>query len=158
MRLPVTIKNLDGEQFTIDEAYRFEINLGADTVVLPDVAKINDEEVIDVKVVDVSLTKKVRDENDPNSEGGWYGTVTCHYFVNKNVSYFEGATLDPEILKQQIRNYYEVEYYVSYSPLLGFSDVLFNDTFESISELIKNVKLSEIKANTEGKEEENGKA
>ena len=158
MQLPVTIKNLDGEEFTIDEAYRFEITLGADTVVLPDVAKINDEEVIDVKVVDVSLTKKVRDENDPNSEGGWYGTVTCHYFVNKNVSYFEGATLDPEILKQQIRNYYEVEYYVSYSPLLGFSDVLFNDTFESISELIKKVKLEEIRTNAEGKEEEDGKA
>ena len=158
MRLPVIIKNLDGEEFTIDEEYYLEITLGEDAVVLPCVEKINDEEVIDTKVVDVALTKKVRDENDPNSEGGWYGTVTCHYFVNKNVSYFEGATLDPEILKQQIRNYYEVEYYVSYSPMLGFSDVLFNDTMESISELIEKVKLEEIKANTEGKEEEDGKA
>ena len=47
---------------------------------------------------------------------------------------------------------------MSYSPLLGFSDVLFNDTMESVSELIEKVKLEEIKANTEGKEEENGKA
>ena len=158
MNLPITIKNLDGEVFLFDEGYSFEINLGNDVVAIPWVHKINDERVIDVKIVDIELNKKVRDENDPNSEGGWYGTVTLHYFVDKQVSYFEGATLDPEILKQQLRNYYEVEYYVAYTPMLGLSDIFFNTTMESISKLIEDVHLREIKENAERKEQKNGKA
>ena len=138
----VTITNMDKETFLIDEEKYLDIRLGDDTIFLPFVLKINEEEVFDAKIVDCSIEKKVRDENNPNSEGGWHGTVTVHYFVEKQIPYFFDAPY-PEMLKEKLRNYYEVPYYIEYVPMLNETDVLFDDTFQSISELIQEAKTKE---------------
>ena len=139
----VTIKNIDGEVFVIDDFYTISIHLGQDNIEIPVVWKINDEKVIDSKIIDIALNKIVRDENNPNSEGGWNGTVKFHYFVDKQVSFFHDVTDNPEYLQQGLRNYYEVEFYLAYIPMMNEQNILFNDTMESIFELMENAKEEE---------------
>ena len=139
----VTIKNLDGETFEIVEGEYQTIQLGDDTIALPLVKTINDEPVLYTKIMECNVAKRVADENNPYSIGNYIGTITVFYYVDKSVSYFEGAPLDPEILKQKIRNYYTVPYYISFDAMFNESDVLFDDTCQSISELIKEAKTKE---------------
>jgi hypothetical protein len=139
----VTIENLDGETFEIVEGEYQTIQLGDDTIALPLVKKINDEPVLYTKIMECNVAKRVADENNPYSIGNYIGTITVFYYVDKSVSYFEGATLDPEILKQKIRNYYVVPFYIAFDAMFNESDVLFDDTCQSISELIKEAKTKE---------------
>lgn len=136
----VTIKNLDGEVFVIDDFYTISIHLGEDNIEIPVIWKINDEKVLASKIVDMAVNKIVRDENNPQSEGGWNGTVKFHYFVDKQVSYFHDITDNPEFLQQGLRNYYEVEFYLAYVPMMNDQNILFNDTMESVFELMENAK------------------
>ena len=139
----VTIKNLDGEVFVIDDFYTISIHLGEDNIEIPVIWKINDEKVLASKIVDIAVNKIVRDENNPQSEGGWNGTVKFHYFVDKQVSYFHDITDNPEFLQQGLRNYYEVEFYLAYVPMMNDQNILFNDTMESVFELMENAKEEE---------------
>lgn len=136
----VTIKNQDGETFTIDETQYTYIHLGNECIGLPYITKINDETVLVDMVIDCALNKRMQDDNNPDSIGGWQGTITKRYYVDKPVSYFHNVTDDPDVLKQQIRTYYDVEFYIAYSPMMNETDVLFNDTFESLIELIEKAK------------------
>ena len=139
----VTITNLDGETFDIVEDSYQIIQLGEDTIELPLITAINGEPVQYAKVMECDVAKRVADENNPYSIGNYTGTITVFYYVDKSVSYFEGATLDPEILKQKIRNYYVVPFYIAFDTMFNESDILFDDTCQSISELIKEAKTKE---------------
>lgn len=139
----VTITNLDREQFCVSENEHYIIHLGEDTIELPEITKINGEPVVSKKIMECNVVKRVADENNPYSIGNYTGTIVVFYYVDKSVSYFEGAALDPEILKQKIRNYYVVPFYIAFDTMFNESDVLFDDTCQSISELIKEAKTKE---------------
>ena len=139
----VTITNLDGETFDIVEDAFQIIQLGEDTIELPLITAINGKPVQYTKVMECDVAKRVADENNPYSIGNYTGTILVFYYVDKSVSYFEGATLDPEILKEKIRNYYAVPFYIAFDAMFNESDVLFDDTMESISGLINEAKEKE---------------
>ena len=81
----------------------------------------------------------MRDESNPKSRGGYSGTVTIRYYVDSKVSYFnfnddpDFLTKHPEMLNEGIRNYYEVQYLVSYIPMEDCYTVYFNDTMQDIT-------------------------
>lgn len=157
--MSVRIKDLDGITYDVDEdnANSYVISIGNDNIVIPFPEKINDEDVYDFVVVDCSLTKIMRDEANPKSEGGYSGTVTIRYYVDTKVPFFmlsddpEFLSQHPDMMNEGVKNYYEIPYLVQYVPLDGVYDVFFNNTCQSVYELMD-------KAYEEEKENKNGEA
>ena len=151
--MSVRIKDLDGITYDVDEdnANSYVISIGNDNIVIPFPEKINDEDVYDFVVVDCSLTKIMRDEANPKSEGGYSGTVTIRYYVDAQVPFFmlsdDPAFLaqHPDMMNEGVKNYYEIPYLVQYVPLDGVYDVFFNNTMQSIYELMDKVYEEENK-------------
>lgn len=142
--MSVRIKDLDGITYDVDEdnANSYVISIGDESISIPFPEKINDEDVYDFVVVECDLTKRMEDESNPKSRGGYSGTVTIRYYVDAKVSYFnfnddpDLLTQHPEMLNEGIRNYYEVSYLIRYIPMDNCYTVYFNDTMQDIYELI----------------------
>lgn len=142
--MSVRIKDLDGITYDVDEdnANSYVISIGDESISIPFPEKINDEDVYDFVVVECDLTKRMEDESNPESIGGYSGTVTIRYYIDAQVPYFnfnddpDFLTQHPEMLNEGIKNYYEVQYLVRYIPMDNCYTVYFNDTMQDIYELI----------------------
>ena len=151
--MSVRIKDLDGITYDVDEdnANSYVISIGDESISIPFPEKINDEDVYDFVVVECDLTKRMEDESNPKSRGGYSGTVTIRYYVDAKVSYFnfnddpDFLAQHPEMLNEGIRNYYEVQYLVRYIPMDNCYTVYFNDTMQDIYELIDKAYEEETK-------------
>lgn len=142
--MAVRIKDLDGITYDVDEdnACSYIISIGDENITIPFPEKINDTPVYAFLVVECNLSRIMEDDSNPNSRGGYSGTVTIRYYVDAQVPYFisdqdpDFFQKYPDMLKEGITNYYEISYFIKYIAMDNAYDVLFEDTFESIYTLI----------------------
>lgn len=142
--MAVRIKDLDGITYDVDEdnACSYVISIGDENITIPFPEKINDTPVYAFLVVECNLSRIMEDDSNPNSRGGYSGTVTIRYYVDAQVPYFisdyEFLQQHPEMIGERATNYYEVSYLIRYVPMDNAYSLYFNDTMESIYELIDN--------------------
>ena len=142
--MTVKIKDLDGITYDVDKdsACSYVLSIGDENIIIPFPEKINDTPVYAFLVVECNLSRIMEDDSNPNSRGGYSGTVTIRYYVDAQVPYFiseqdpDFFQKYPDMLKEGIKNYYEIPYFIKYIPIDDAYDVLFEDTFESIYTLI----------------------